>query len=73
MTITIKSTPYLVRMEGIICRVWDGFTDDGQEVKVFVDSITTGPIPGHDGLVMEELPIDGPSPRLVRLAELFPD
>ncbi len=73
MTITITSTEFLVRMEGIPCRVWDGVTDEGLRVKVFVDSILTGPEPGYADVVMNELPIPGPAPRMVHLSEIFPD
>ncbi len=71
MTITMKPTPHLVRMEGIPCRVWDGITDDGVIVKVFVDSITTSPVPGYDALVLNLLPIPGPAPRMVQIGDIF--
>ncbi len=71
MTITMTSTPYLVRMEGISCRVWDGITGDGVAVKVFVDSIITSPVPGYDALVLNLLSIPGPQPRMVQIADIF--
>lgn len=36
MRIQIESTDNLVRLDGTLCRVWDGFTEKGMPCKVFV-------------------------------------
>ncbi len=74
MTITMTSTEFMARMEGVPCRVWDGVTGDGVIVKVFVDSIVRSAKVHSDdppSVTIEDLHVPGPEPRMVRLAELF--
>ncbi len=76
MTITMKPTEFMVRMEGIPCRVWEGITDRGMIVKVFVDAIIVkDSVVVHSddppSVTIDELFVPGPEPRMVRLAELF--
>ncbi len=77
MTITMKPTEFMVRMEGIPCRVWDGITDDGVIVKVFIDSIIlkdSAVVSGNPpGVAIEELVVPGPVVHMVTLADIFPD
>ncbi len=76
MTITMKPTEFMARMEGCPCRVWEGITDEGVIVKVFVDSIIikdSAVVHSDDPptVTVEDLHVPGPEPRMVRLAELF--
>lgn len=39
MKLTIESTEHLVFLDGVHCRVWEGRTETGERVAVFVHRI----------------------------------
>lgn len=43
VTLTITSTPEAASVNGVMCRIWDGRTEGGARVVVFVAALGTTP------------------------------
>lgn len=60
MRMLIESTEKLVRLDGVLCRLWKGTTEDGRDVFVFVHRVGV-PLDSEHALFEAEL-ISMPDP-----------